>query len=618
MDPRIFAYNFISVTKKYRFHILVFTLTLFFGLMIAHPVIELNDEWISLNQLNQLHAGHQVVVNEGKYGLSEKGKVSLYFENKSNLLGYSIALPLLSLPSLWLIDFTGSQFPFLILYLWTGVAIFILAFFNVFFREYAYIGKWRWTDIGFISVFVLFFINLHYYLSFPVDGFEMFPEVIAIVFINCILLSLIAVMVYEINYAIFKDCMYALFGTVVALSCSSYFIWMTGCKDHILTIVLFTAVLLWIVKYHISKEYWYLPLTFIFAGLLAWVRPELAFWVFLALCVYCTIIIYGIWQSQKKVTAYFGIVCAPFFTLIGAIPFFTNNFMVTKNIFIPAWILWNQDIAATSDVTAIPNETISPAGITAFQSLSGLLGKMIAIQRDTFFTDLFGVLFSPSNGGIGVFPLVPLFFVLVIIIMILWLSRRISFTIEEKGVLLLLGLVSFAVFITYCVQINSLNTSLGVLPDMRYLTPLYIPLTVIGLFLLKKVQLLTITPLEALKRMAIFWIIAVPVSLILTFLMYSDLQNRIESVVPLNSIMGAVILLTCIISIVLIIYHLFISTKNTEVINFLIPVLCALPLIWQIDVSFYIRAFATGAGYTFWIPIMRILFDNQLVPLILV
>ena len=153
----------ISLIIRYRVHILVFFLTLFLGLTITHPVQELNDEWITLNQLNQLHANHQVILNEGKYGLFENGSISPYFQARSNVLGYSIALPLLSLPAFWLIDITANHFPFLVLYLWTIVGISLLVFLNFFFREYTFIGKWRWTTPLFIIIFTLFFINLYYY-----------------------------------------------------------------------------------------------------------------------------------------------------------------------------------------------------------------------------------------------------------------------------------------------------------------------------------------------------------------------------------------------------------------------------------------------------------------------
>jgi len=613
MVPDSLVKRAFSAIVHYRMHILVFLFTLLFAFTIAHPVMELNDEWITLNQLNQLHAGHQVIVNEGKYGLWEDGTPSKYFEKKSNLLGYSIALPLISLPSFWLIDQTGDHFPFLVLYLWTFLGLSILIFISVFFKEYSYVGTWRWTNLGFFAIFLIFFINLFFYASFPVSGSETFPEVLAIVFVHCFLIALIAVMIYDICHLIFQDAGFAFFGTVVTISCSSYFFWMTGCKDHILTIFLFTAVLLLMVKFQVSEEYWYLPLAFIFSGLLAWVRPELAFWVFLVLCIYCVIIFYRLWKKKVNRIEILKFACAPFFTLIGAIPFFTNNYMVTNNFFIPAWILWNQDLAAPVDGAIIINENLPSAGITTFHSLSGLLSKMIKIHPDTFFSDLLGVLFFPHNGSMGVFPLVPLFLVMSITIFLLFLLNRIHFTEKEKSNILPLALLAFSVIIAYSIKLNGLNTSGGVLPDIRYLSPMYIPLNILGLLFLQKTQLLTIKPLMSVKVILSYWIIAVPSSLFFIYFLYSELSIR--SITPINSTISLTILSLCLMTIILILIQLY-YRKTIWVVEYLILQLCALPLLWQIGLVLYIRTFASGAGYTFWIPIIRVLYDVGIFPLL--
>ena len=605
----------ISLIIRYRVHILVFFLTLFLGLTITHPVQELNDEWITLNQLNQLHANHQVILNEGKYGLFENGSISPYFQARSNVLGYSIALPLLSLPAFWLIDITANHFPFLVLYLWTIVGISLLVFLNFFFREYTFIGKWRWTTPLFIIIFTLFFINLYYYASFPV-GPDNFPEVLAIVFTQCFLVALTAVMIYEINYSLFVDSIYSFFGTVTVLSCSSYFMWMIGCKDHILTVFIFTAVLLWVIKYLKTGDCWYLALSFISAGLLSWVRPELAFWVFLGLCLYCAIIINHLRKQSGPRRTLFIVVCAPFFTLIGALPFFTNNYMITKNIFIPASIAMFQE-------NPVPAENIVPAAQLAsfgngstFHSVSGLLGKMIQINPDTFISDLLGVLFSPQNGGIGVFPLVPLFLVMGIVVIILLLAKKIKFTDDEWNILVPLALLALSVFIAYGLEMHSLNISKGVLPDMRYLSPMYIPLTLIGLFFLKKINLPIMSSFTALKWMAVFWIFTIPVSLIIIYLQSYDFHTRSEFVVPLDLSFSIIIFAMSFITLLIVLLQSF-SIIKFRASDYFIPLLCALPLVWQIDIVFFIRSNTSGAGYTFWIPIVRILYDYALAPLLI-
>jgi len=616
MVPDSFFERVLSGILRYRVHILVFLLTLFIALTISHPIMELNDEWITLNQLNQLHKGHQVIVNEGKYGLLENGTPSPYFIKKSNLLGYSVALPLISLPAFWIIDFTDKHFPFFIQFFWAFLGMLILLFVNTFFQKYSYYKKWRLTTPLFLIIFAMFFLNLYFYISFPVTGPDTFPEIIAIVFTHSFLLAFIAVMIYEINNSIFSDAEYSFFGTVLILSCSSYFIWMVGGKDHILTVFVFTTVLLCLVKYQELHSYWYLPLTFIFSGILAWVRPELAFWVFLALCLFSLFIINNLRKQKDKIQDLVMIACAPFFTLIGALPFFTNNYMVTKNFFIPAWILWNQDFIAPSESTQLANGLIPQGGVTTAHSLFSLFGEMTIIQPATLFPDLFGVFLYPKNGSMGVLLLVPLFLVLLIPVVILYLNKKIQFTHQERNWIVLLTLVCFSIFITYGVKLNSLNTSIGVFPDIRYLTPIYIPLSIIGLIFLKKIKILTISPMATLKRMIFIWICALPLSLILVYLNFSEYQTRSVFVIPLDKFFSFLIITVCLVTIIFILLQ-FYSNIKLQITNYSIPLLCALPLVWQIDIVFWVRSHVAAAGYVFWIPIIRLIHEYFLSPLLI-
>ena len=62
-----------------KYHFFVFLIALFIALTFAHPQIFVTDEWVTANQLSQIHLGHQVLVNEGKYGVYENGTPSNYF-----------------------------------------------------------------------------------------------------------------------------------------------------------------------------------------------------------------------------------------------------------------------------------------------------------------------------------------------------------------------------------------------------------------------------------------------------------------------------------------------------------------------------------------------------------
>ncbi len=87
------------LVDHYKYHILVFLIALFIALTFAHPQFFVTDEWITANQLAQIHSGHQVLVNEGKFGVLLDGRITTYMKAKNNLLGYTIFLPLISLPA---------------------------------------------------------------------------------------------------------------------------------------------------------------------------------------------------------------------------------------------------------------------------------------------------------------------------------------------------------------------------------------------------------------------------------------------------------------------------------------------------------------------------------------
>jgi hypothetical protein len=57
-----------------------------------------------------------------------------------------------------------------------------------------------------------------------------------------------------------------------------------------------------------------------------------------------------------------------------------------------------------------------------------------------------------------------------------------------------------------------------------------------------------------------------------------------------------------------ILYYAFIRHK-TMVCEYLVFLLCSLPFFWQVNEILALRYFSGFAGYIFWIPIMRIIWD---------
>ncbi len=594
--------------EHYKVHILVFLLALLAALTLAHPMFLVTDEWITGNQLAQLNEGHQLILNEGKYGSLENGIPTMYFVARQNSLGYTLFLPVISLPADWLVYYMGDNFVFFILYLLTFLLIAIYLTINAYFSDYAKIGKWRWTHGLLIFAFILFFTNLYYYIPFSTTGNYGFPEIEAIVFTNCLLLSLLAVIMYDINRVIFEDSLYSFFGVIVCLTSSSYLFWSSFCKDHVLVACVFAAVILMIVRFWKTHDIRYLFAAFTFSGLLAWARPELAFFVCALLCVFVIYLLIrkntGACENNRL-----SLLLAPVFTVPGAVPLMFNNYLITGNLLRLPWSIWE---APSADI--VGTVTLGTTTASALQNLLGIIQSRTTIQWITFPQDLYGVLFNPQSGSLAVFPLIPLFLVALFLIPVLIFIQKIRFSREDTQLLGILVLLSLAVFVAYITCINIMNIDLGIAPDIRYLSPLYLPLNIIGLVTLQKSGILTGKMTITLKCMAAVWLMGILITLITISRIFPAADEGVIQFSLIHPILNvwvsiAVFILAALFLISYLGYILF-QISRWVPLGFLI-LLISVPFIWQIDVSFLVRVYGYSlGGYTFWIPALRIFFNG--------
>lgn len=593
---------------RYRVHLIIFLVILFLGLTIAHPRIMVNDEWITTNQLSQLHDGHQILTSEGKFGSHADGSMSDYFIVRANLLGYPLFLSVIALPAYWLIDLSGSLFTFFLLYLWTLLALLILLLTDRYFPDFSRCGRWNWTAAGYVIVFLVFFISLAVYNAFPTTGPESFPEILAIVFSNILLLAIIAVIVYETCLSLFDDVGYSVFGTIVCLACSSYFFWITGCKDHLIEVALFSLILMSLIKFGKSRAFWYMPLAFLATGLLAWERPEVAFWVFLITVLFwCVLMVPGLGR-KRSVKDYAVILATPFFTVLGALPFFLNNYLVTKNFLRPSILVYNlgSDLVPVSSAAA--SGAVQQAGSDPFQIFFHLIHANTTIQSQTFFSAVFGIFLLPSNFSIGVLILVPVA-VIGILLLAMVACRNQPFSRFERDISLLLLLMSAGIFLAYLRSLDGLNASIGIMPDIRYFTPMYLTLNLLGLIGLKKSGLLA-DPVGMILKTGLICIIIVPLSLVILAHMSWDMTNayqKFEVIRNFFTLVIAALFFAAAASLVWII----LKNKGNKIPAFLVAALCAFPLIWQIDISFLMWQFGVAEAYTYWIPVVRVLITGM-------
>ncbi len=609
----LFSDDLVKLLKNYNVHILVFILAFLVAITVAHPAFLITDEWITANQLSQMNEGHQVLMNEGKYGSLENGTPSLYFEVKQNYLAYSLVFPIASLPAEKLVYFLGDHFIIFLVYLWTFLLIALALTLNAFFPQYTRIGKWQWTTGLILVAFAGFFLNLFYYIPFPLTGKDSYPEMMAIVFTNIFLFACLAVMVYEILRMIFQQSTYALFGTIVCVSCSSYLLWTNFCKDHALVAFLFTAVLLMIIKFLCTENPWNLAGGFFLSGWLAWARPELGFFIFIVMCILALYFSFYNHEQAPQSSNRVLLLLSPLFVIIGAIPFFINNYLYTKNPFLPGSVLWNTGTSSSSvTISSLQMSSVTIADTIPLQqntsdTFGTLLHLLLAgtnIQPSTFFSNLYGIFFHPQSGSMGILPLVPVFLVAIMILPVLLMREKIQFTRKEHLIIYTLLLLSLGIFFAYLRSLSGMNTSMGIFPDVRYLSPIYLPLTIIGLIIVRKIPSISDKPLELVAWMCAFWIVLIPASLIL-IRYYYPIPAEWKDVFPLLDTYATVLIFITALLFVVICYRFIGSKRSITLTKILLSLVCALPLIWQIDASLISRLFASGlGGYSLWLPVL--------------
>jgi hypothetical protein len=231
----------------------------------------------------------------------------------------------------------------------------------------------------------------------------------------------------------------------------------------------------------------------------------------------------------------------------------------------------------------------------------------VSIRPDTFFNDLYGILLNPQTGSIGVFTLTPLFLIGLFLIPIIVLTENHPFSKGDKFLLFIMGLFSFLVFAAYMYQIPALNTSPGVAPDIRYLSPAYLSLNIIGLIILKKIPEISKNPRTLLKLMLLSWVIIIPLVLVFNAHYYPDPGSSWPAIFyPLITITSLIIYFLIFLFLLLHVSGVFFKKQNPCWKLLIILIILSIPFIWQVITSFNIWNYGRGlGGFTLWIPIVR-------------
>lgn len=609
---------FLPVIEFYQRHsisIILFLCALFLIISISNPAMYMNDEWISANQLHQLNIGHQVTYSEGKYGVTENGTVSAYVVSRQNVLQYSLALPIASLPVTKIFGLMGDNFRFEVILLWSVIPFLVTLMIWAFLPGYSRVGRVRLPFLGLFLSLVLFFANFLLYKQFPYSAPDAPFEVAAIALTNEILFALTIALVFETSRFIFKDLKTALFGTIATIACSSYIFWAGTAKDHMLAAAVFALVIFFMVRYLSLKNVWNATAVFIFAGLLIWVRPEFGFFVALLFAIFFIALLLQDPRKHEKISRLIVSGVPLLGLLIGGIPFFLNNLLVNQNWLIPVFDLphsndltnatFRQPLALNqiTEVQGQVNESLTLNPVTILPKAFGLLYRYYFVKFS--WADLSGlaqVMTFPANGNTGFLILCPIL-VIAILCGILGIRKIFRFGGIERAVFFYLLIAFSAVLLSDLPSLGEMSISIGVLPDMKYLSPAYIPAGLISLIILERSGYLG-NPRMMVRSIILGAIIFVPGILILMLALapFGSNYPGFSAFLSFMIIFGVVLACGLIL-----VNHIKkqIPDRLNIFIAFLIMGCILTALTFQVMLTFLVGVVVKFNGYPLWIPLIR-------------
>ncbi|WP_074369499.1 glycosyltransferase family 39 protein [Methanoculleus chikugoensis] len=592
---------------------LIFLFALFLTLTFSNPALFLNDEWITVNQLHQLGEGHQVTVNEGKYGTFLNGTPGPYFQARHNLLGYTMMLPVLSLPALWFFGLFGDQFRLAIVLLWSFLPVAMAVLVDAYRPQYArwHGVRWTWLVIG--AAFAGLLANLALYYPWPFTAPDAPIETAAVIFTNHLLFAALAVMIYLICKIVFEDTWFSIFGTIACIACSSYVFWAANAKDHMLLIAMTAAVVLFLVRYIRYGSLRDAALGFAFIGLLAWARPEVGFTVFVFAALYYVALQVSRGLLQKPPVEAVRALCIPLATVIGAIPLLINNALVTGNPLVPAFYVYEKKLLAGASGEEIigAGEAVNgvvqsvpapPGGISGFLSV---LANHFSPSWSTLPGDIFGILFAPASGNMSLVAVSPLIVLAIILLPVIYLDWRRGERPQNLAVVAFLVVIACAVWVAYTRSLPGLNASHGIVPDIRYLAPFYLPAGLLGIYAISRFN----GGVEPKRRT--FWQIAAigvvaPVLLVAMMLIQPYGGQYPGYTMFFTQITFALLAA----ALVLIAVKKRFGIPDAWIAAVLL-LLVAVPFTWQLMMVF-LYSVAKFNGYPLWIPLVEAFFQHNI------
>lgn len=436
----------INYQNKYIF---IFAISVFFILSISGAGIFLNDEWMTAQELNQLGQGHQISYNEGKYGYYANGTIGEYMQIRDNRLIYSIALPLVSLPIHYLFAALSIDTRLFIIAIWGLLGIYC----------FYYIRKRLFPDhksYDMLAFLFTLFVLYNGYISTPfiMTGKYIPNEILSIAFTNILIFGIFSVLCYKVSELLFKDSIKSLIGWISCIGLSSLIFWCTTLKDHMIIAMLMMVIYYIYIQYQREEKYY---LLFILSGIITWIRPEIGIFILIAI-----IIVQLINLTTYKDFPLKQISISSISIVIGLLPLFMNNILSTGSFYKNAFLMSNYN-------TTGGNIPTYASGI-----IPQILHTQLEISSPGSWLKLFVI---PTSGAVGlIVPLIIFFFGILI-----WIKHRPKLSSEIKF-MIFISLASVSYYLLISGAYLGMDT--GIIPDIRYMSIMYAPLTLCGLYII--------------------------------------------------------------------------------------------------------------------------------------
>ena len=596
--------------------VIVFLIALFFIIAITGPALYINDEWITANQLHQLDIGHQVVVNEAKYGATANGSISLYFLHRNNVLLYSLALPVVAMPVVKFFGIFSDNFRLAVILGWSMIPIFVALLLEAAYPKFRKLWGIRLSVIAILLGVALFVANVLLYKQFPYSAADAPYEVAALVLTNHILFALTAAVIFEAGRLIFRDIGTSIFSVFACISCSSILFWAGTGKDHVLTAAVCALIVLFWIRYLYNLRWVDAMTALLFTGLLLWVRPEVGLVVSIMLVLFLAGIILpgflkksiSLKQALISVTSASGII-------VGAIPFFLNNMLLTGSFLTPVWIAPQLAVPIMTTTHQVPGAVSSAAANSAGLAPAALaqpLSKVPAVVETILSRfgpltpetarHLLDVLTFPQNQGFGFLVMCPLI-PLALLACVLWWTdvRKIQGT--DRLVLLFLIAMTIAVICSYIPEMGVLDVHTGTPPDMRYIMPAYIPAGLFSLIILKQTPLLS-NPGNLLKP-AFLGSLILPPLFIAGMIILHPFGVQYAGYTAFFKFLIILMIIICCLGMIMSRGISKFAYRAGSVIPIFMIVLIITVLAFQLMLAFVIGDAIKFNGYPLWIPVIR-------------